>query len=113
MTAINEKYKASERRWYQWRNSQKVDPIQGYCNWEHDFGNFKIECWNVQDRGPVIFQFWPNRNGFNEYVSLTKAEEAAPGLLIAAINMLKNYRDEALNGGLAIELKKAIEEATS
>ena len=69
MSKAIDKYRQSKVLWQQWRKSKEVDPIQGYCMWEHDFKSFKLECWNVVGEGPVIFQFWPDGEGFGSYVS--------------------------------------------
>lgn len=63
-------YAQSKERWRKWRDSHEKDPVVGYINWEHDFGNFKIECWNTiidEKVQPVIYQFWIGGNGFNIY----------------------------------------------
>ena len=71
----------SEEIFNKWRE-EKSD-IVGYCNWEVTHNNFKLECWNSQSCGAVIFQIWSNGNGFHEYVNLTQVERTAPELLEA------------------------------
>lgn len=68
-------FEESKERWYSWRNrvekEKGYDPISSLCMWEFTDPSkrFKLECWNVIGIGPVIFQFWPDGNGFSEYVS--------------------------------------------
>ncbi len=72
MTKTKNDYEKSHKLWHAWREEQDDgDPIQGFCNWEQEFDNFKLECWNVIDKGVVIFQFWPDGNGFTTYESPT------------------------------------------
>jgi len=43
---------------------------RGFMNWESYHDNFKLECWNIEKNGKVnlvIFQIWPDGNGFSEY----------------------------------------------
>ena len=74
---MKNKYQESVAMWIAWREKLKEehghDPIQSLCLWEFerkgDYGAFKLECWNVKDHGPVVFQFWPDGGGFTTYAS--------------------------------------------
>lgn len=64
-------YSKSKKIWKNWRKAQKEDPIIGFCNWEIEMLNFKLECYSVEGEldiiDTVIFQFWPDGNGFIQY----------------------------------------------
>lgn len=64
-------FQVSKELWDNWRkrieNSTGKDPIVGFVLWEFSSKAFKLECWNVLEVGPVIFQFWPDGSGFQEY----------------------------------------------
>ena len=74
------KFEESKKRWHEWRSQQLKetgqDPIKSLCNWEfehktkHPASGFKLECYLTQldeKIEPVIFQFWPQGNGFTTY----------------------------------------------
>jgi len=104
-------YTESKKRWYAWRERQDDDPIYGFCNWEYDFGNFKLECWNVLKQGSVIFQFWPDGHGFHTYETKDRGAAELADInaeLLAACRMAK---EELILGGDWHNAQKIINEA--
>ena len=62
--ALNE----SRERFLKFTEGKRV----GYCNWEVQHTNFRLECWNIKQKDggiqPHIFQIWTDGAGLNEYV---------------------------------------------
>ena len=90
-------YEPSRDIWYAWRKIIRKetgsDPIQGFCNWEHEFDNFKLECWNTED-GSTIFQFWPDGNGFHIYVGYNSP------IMVALKDCAEAYHDRMSDGSI-------------